>query len=105
MAGAGGSTVFWPHPGFWRVPPARKAPARAAPVREAVAGWIDEILREDLDAPRKQRHTSRRIFERLRDEHDAAVSYSYVCQYAVTRRGGVEAGRGGGEPGGRGGGG
>ena len=34
------------------VPPDRKVPVRAAPVREAVAGWIDEILREDMAAPR-----------------------------------------------------
>jgi transposase len=73
------------------VPPERKEPARAAPVRESVAGWIDEMLREDLEAPRKQRHTSRRIFERLRDEHDAAVSYSYVCKYAGPRRAQIEA--------------
>ena len=26
---------------------------------------IDEMLREDLDAPRKQRHTARRVCERL----------------------------------------
>ena len=26
------------------VPPDRKVPVRAAPVREAVAGWIDEML-------------------------------------------------------------
>jgi transposase len=75
------------------VPPGRKAPARAAPVREAVAGWIDEMLREDLEAPRKQRHTARRIFERLRDEHDAVVSYSYVCKYAGPRRAQIEAER------------
>jgi hypothetical protein len=41
------------------VPPDRKVPVRAAPVREAVAGWIDEMPREDLAAPRKQRHTAR----------------------------------------------
>ena len=35
------------------VPPDRKVPVRVAPVREAVAGWIDEMLREDLAAPRK----------------------------------------------------
>lgn len=50
------------------VPPDRKVAVRAAPVREAVAGWIDEMLREDLAAPRKQRHTARRVFERLADE-------------------------------------
>ena len=68
------------------VPPDRKVPVRAAPVREAVAGWIDEMLAEDLAAPRKQRHTARRIFERLVDEHDAQVSYSYVAKYVARRR-------------------
>jgi len=68
------------------VPPDRKVPVRAAPVREAVAGWIDEMLREDLAAPRKQRHTARRIFERLADEHAAQVSYSYVAKYVARRR-------------------
>jgi transposase len=68
------------------VPPERKIPARPAPVREAVAGWIDEMLREDLAAPRKQRHTARRVFERLADEHDALVSYSYVAKYVARRR-------------------
>ena len=68
------------------VPPDRKVPARPAPVREAVAGWIDEMLREDLAAPRKQRHTARRVFERLADEHGAQVSYSYVAKYVARRR-------------------
>jgi transposase len=68
------------------VPPDRKVPARSAPVRAAVAGWIDEMLREDLAAPRKQRHTARRVFERLADEHDAQVSYSYVAKYVARRR-------------------
>ena len=32
-------------------------------------GVIDEILEADKTAPAKQRHTGRRIFERLRDEY------------------------------------
>jgi hypothetical protein len=32
---------------------------------------IDQMLRADLDAPRKQRHTVKRIFDRLLDEHGA----------------------------------
>ena len=68
------------------LPPDRKTPVRAAPVREAVAGWIDEMLREDLAAPGKQRHTARRIFERLADEHDVRVSYSTVTKYVRRRR-------------------
>ena len=68
------------------LPPDRKVPVRQAPLRDGVAGWIDEMLREDLDAPRKQRHTAVRVFERLRDEHDARVSYSYVCKQVRARR-------------------
>ena len=48
------------------VPPERKAAVREAPVREAVAGWIGGVVAEDLDGPRKQRPTARRVFERLR---------------------------------------
>jgi transposase len=73
------------------LPPDRKVPVRAAPVRAAVVGWIDEMLREDLAAPRKQRHTAKRVFERLRDEHDAQVSYSTVAKYVHRRRAEVTA--------------
>ena len=68
------------------VPPDRKVPARAAPVLDEVRRLIDDMLREDLEAPRKQRHTARRVFERLCDEHDARVSYSYVAKHVHRRR-------------------
>ncbi len=73
------------------VPAPRKRPARQSPVLDAAAGLIDAMLREDLDAPRKQRHTCRRIWQRLADEHHVTVSYSYVCQYAGRRRAEIEA--------------
>lgn len=45
------------------------------------------MLRSDLDAPRKQRHTATRILARLVDEHDAAeLSYSTVRDYVRVRR-------------------
>jgi len=69
------------------VPPDRKTPERAAAVLDGVRELIDGMLREDLDAPRKQRHTARRVFERLCDEHGAQVSYSYVAKYVARRRG------------------
>lgn len=59
---------------------------------ELIDGW----LRDDLDAPRKQRHSAKRIFDRLLDEHDAAeLSYFIVREYVATRRRQirVEAGR------------
>jgi transposase len=68
------------------VPPDRRSPVRATPVLNEVRSWIDGMLRQDLEAPRKQRHTARRIFARLIDEHDAAVSYSYVAKYVHRRR-------------------
>jgi transposase len=73
------------------VPAPRKVPERASPARDSVAPLIDAMLAGDLDAPRKQRHTARRVWERLRDEHDAGVSYSYVAKYVARRRAEVEA--------------
>jgi transposase len=73
------------------VPPGRKVPERPAMVLDQVRELIDGMLREDLAAPRKQRHTAKRVFERLCDEHGAAVSYSYVAKYVARRRAEIEA--------------
>ena len=53
------------------IPPARKTPVRVAPKLEPFKAAIDAMLTEDLDAPKKQRHTARRVLARLVDEHDA----------------------------------
>jgi len=51
------------------IPPPRKKPARGRlSVIGPAAVWIDAMLREDLTAPRKQRHTIQRIHDRLRIE-------------------------------------
>jgi transposase len=68
------------------VPPARKPPRRSSPRLDAARELIDAMLREDLVAPSKQRHTCRRIFERLVDEHGAEISYSSVVNYVGHRR-------------------
>jgi transposase len=47
----------------------RRAAARAKPKLEPFLPVIHQILEADKKAPRKQRHTARRIFERLRDEY------------------------------------
>jgi len=39
---------------------------------------ILQILEDDLKIPRKQRHTSKRIWERIRDEHGYGGAYSTV---------------------------
>jgi transposase len=52
------------------VPPTRKSPAgRPAPRLGEYRSLIDSWLVADRDAPRKQRHTAHRVWERLRDEH------------------------------------
>ena len=35
---------------------------------------IDAILEGDSRVPRKQRHTAKRVFERLKDEYGSTVS-------------------------------
>ena len=68
-------------------PSARKTPVRRSPQLEPFKEIIDGWLRADLDAPRKQRHTAKRIHARLIQEHDAAgVSYSAVRDYVARRR-------------------
>ncbi|WP_191297566.1 IS21 family transposase [Lentzea cavernae] len=56
---------------------------------------IDAMLREDLRAPRKQRHTVKRIFDRLIDEHGMTdVSYGRVRAYVAERKPQISAGTG-----------
>lgn len=51
------------------VPPGyRLARPRKKPKMEGFVPRIEAILKEDQSAPKKQRHTSQRIYERLRDE-------------------------------------
>jgi transposase len=47
---------------------------------------IDEWLLADRDAPRKQRHTAKRIHQRLVDEHGADVAETTVRQYVRGRK-------------------
>ena len=48
------------------------------------------ILEEDKDRPKKQRHTSKRIFERLRDEYGftgkITIVKDYICGVRQRRR-------------------
>jgi hypothetical protein len=50
------------------LPPERAYRARAKPTLDRVQAFIDRILEADRTAPRKQRHTARRIHDRLRRE-------------------------------------
>jgi transposase len=62
--------------------------ARARPKLGPFTGVIDEILATDADpsTPRKQRHTAKRIFERLRDEHGYGGSEVQVRRYVAQHR-------------------
>lgn len=46
---------------------------------EPHAAWIDSVLEADLGAPRKQRHTARRVYDRLVAERGYSGSCSAVC--------------------------
>ena len=77
------------------VPPPKRPPSsrpvpKLGPYRTVIEDW----LRADLRVPRKQRHTARRIWQRLIEEYGAEVSERQVDRYvaAVRRRmGEVEA--------------
>ena len=69
------------------LPPPRKAPAPRESVLTPVMGFIDAMLRADLIAPRKQRHTIDRIHRRLLVEYEFdGASYSTVRDYVSRRR-------------------
>lgn len=53
------------------------------PVKEIIGRWIEE----DLDRPKKQRHTAHRIYERLRGEHGFTGAESTVRRYVRSLRG------------------
>src|SRR5215218_2150026 len=50
-------------PGYRRTRPKRPS------ILEPLLPVLHQILEDDKKAPRKQRHTAKRVFERLRDEH------------------------------------
>ena len=67
-------------PGYTRTKPVEK------PKLGPLLPVIDTILEADRTAPAKQRHTAKRIFERLRDEHGFAGGYTVVKDYVRISR-------------------
>jgi len=63
----------------------RKAPP-TRPKLDPFIPIIDAIMQSDAQAPRKQRHTARRIFERLRDEHGFSGGITIVTDYVRAAR-------------------
>ena len=69
------------------VPPARKKQERVHPKMEPLKKFIDDILEMDGAAPRKQRHTARRIWRRLASEQpEYPVAESTVREYVRGRK-------------------
>src|ERR1700751_5323383 len=69
------------------VPPGyRRSRPPARPKLDPFTGIIDGIVAADEGRPRKQRHTSKRIFERLRDEHGYSGGITIVKDYVLARR-------------------
>lgn len=62
-------------PGYRRSKPPQK------PKLDGFTGIIDTILKQDVERSKKQRHTAKRIFERLRDEHGFTGGYTIVKDY------------------------
>lgn len=65
-------------------PPAVRNQARSVLVgfEETIIGWLEE----DRNAPRKQRHTAQRVFDRLVDEEGYQGTYSPVQRFVKAHR-------------------
>jgi transposase len=69
------------------LPPPHRYPARTKPKLGVVAEFIDTVLEEDRRAPRKQRHTARRLYHRILTEFpDATVAESTVRNHVRARK-------------------
>jgi transposase len=69
------------------LPPQHNYPLRSKPKLAAVMAFIDSVLEADRRAPRKQRHTARRIYRRILTEFaDAAVAESTVRNHVRERK-------------------
>ena len=67
-------------PGYRRRDPPKR------PKLEPYTGVIDQILGKDHSVPKKQRHTAKRIYERLRDEYGFGGGYTTVKDYVREHR-------------------
>jgi transposase len=69
------------------IPPERKRPeGRPVPALGPHREWIDQILIADQKAPVKQRHTAKRIADRLAEERGVVVAGSTMRDHVRKRR-------------------
>jgi transposase len=67
-------------------PPRQAAPLRAAPKIDPWKPVIETWLEADKKAPRKQRHSARRVWQRLVEEHGADLSEPTVRRFVAEVR-------------------
>src|SRR3546814_11600077 len=72
-------TALFRSPGYRRQAPVRR------PKLDAFVSTIDHCLDEDVKVPRKQRHTAKRVFDRLRDECGFTGGYTIIKDYMRER--------------------
>jgi transposase len=71
----------------YSVPPGyRRSREVRRPKLDGFTDKIDQWLLEDLERPKKQRHTAKRLFERLRDEEGFCGGYTTVKDYVRSQR-------------------
>ena len=67
-------------------PPGYRRKKRRGRKIDAYVGWIDEVLKADRNVPRKQRHTAKRIYERLGREKGYEGGYTAVKEVVADLR-------------------
>ena len=71
---------------YFEPPGYRRTAAIKRPKLDPYVDQIDHWLVEDKDRPRKQRHTAKRIFERLGDECGFNGGYTIVKDYVRSKK-------------------
>jgi transposase len=71
----------------YALPARRKSTVRRAWKMDPVKGFIEVILEADRKAPRKQRHTAHRIWQRIREQNpDCRIAERTIRQYVERRK-------------------
>lgn len=70
----------------WNPPVKLRTDPGAYPVMGEYIPIVDDWLAQDVREPRKQRHTVKRIYKRLRDEHGYRGSYGSVKRYVANKK-------------------
>jgi hypothetical protein len=82
--------IHWDTPrkilGHPEPPGYRRTAPRPRPKLGPFLGVIHQVLQDDREAPKKRRHTARRIFRRLRDEHGYQGGLSIVKEAVAAWR-------------------